>query len=267
MNRAIAFVAMAALAHGLLHGQRGGASVSGTVKDQSGAFVPGATVTLVHASTGQAAKAQSDVSGFYTVPNLAPGTYRVECEKEGFQTYVNARLELPVGQAATVNPTLQVGSASQTVTVTDAGTLVDVRSQTLRTAINPTFARALPLNGRNALQLILISPEVSPATTSLYAQTATRPESRSTFASASGGRSNGTAFYLDGATNEDPYTNVANVFPNPDAIQEFSYETNNSSAKYQGRGGGVVTAVTRGGTNSLHGSALIYGLIAVSAAW
>jgi len=239
---------------GLLYGQRTSATISGTVSDQSGAVVPNAEISVVQSSTGTVYKGQSHNDGFYVIPNLAPGQYQLRCELTGFQPYVNVGLTIQVGQAMTMNIVLKLGSQTETVTVSGAASTVDTRTQTLNTSISPQFARDLPLNGRNVLQLLLVSPEVSPATTSLFAQTATRPETRSTFASATGGRSNGTAFYLDGASNEDPYTNVANIFPNPDAIQEFTYTTNNASAKFQGRGGGVVSAVTRGGTNDFHGT-------------
>ena len=120
------------------------------------------------------------------------------------------------------------------------------------------MAEELPLNGRNVLQLMSLAPDVSPSVPmgyySYYGQGATRPESATAFVSASGGRGNSSAFYLDGGINEDPYTQVSNVFPNPDAIQEFSFITNSYDAKFGGRGGGVVNAVTRGGTNDLHGS-------------
>jgi hypothetical protein len=121
------------------------------------------------------------------------------------------------------------------------------------------MAEELPLNGRNPLQLMALSPDISPSVPnayySYYGQHATRPESTTTFVSASGGRGDSSAFYLDGGINEDPYTQVANIFPNPDAIGEFSYQTNSYSAKFGGRGGGVVNAVTRGGTNEFHGDA------------
>jgi len=119
------------------------------------------------------------------------------------------------------------------------------------------MAVALPLNGRNVLQLMSLSPDVSPSG-GTYAQYATRPESTTTLVSASGGRGNSTAFYLDGGLNEDPYTQVANIFPNPDAIQEFNFQTNTYSAKFGGRGGGVVNAVTRSGGNQFHGTAFEY---------
>ena len=113
----------------------------------------------------------------------------------------------------------------------------------------------LPLNGRNVLQLMKLAPDVSPGGSRCFAQGASRPESTVTFVSASGARSNETAFYLDGGINEDPYTEIANIFPNPDAIQEFSVQTNSYSAKFGGRGGGVVNAATRSGANQFHGSA------------
>jgi hypothetical protein len=91
-----------------------------------------------------------------------------------------------------------------------------------------------------------------------FNQAATRPESGGELISASGGRGNSTTFVMDGGIHEDPYTEVANVLPNPDAVQEFSYQTNNYGAKFAGRGGGVVNIVTRSGTNAFHGSAFEY---------
>jgi hypothetical protein len=121
------------------------------------------------------------------------------------------------------------------------------------------FVENIPLNGRNILELMVLSPDVSPSVApgahSDYDQFAIRPDAVSGFMSASGGRGNSTGFYLDGGIDEDTYDQVANVYPNPDAIQEFSYETNNYSAKYGGRGGGIVNAVTKSGTNQFHGTA------------
>src|SRR5262249_14453640 len=113
------------------------------------------------------------------------------------------------------------------------------------------------LNGRNILQLMQLTPGTVTGTGS-FNQSATRPETGSQLISASGGRGNSTTFVLDGGLHEDPYTEVANVAPNPDAIQEFSFQTNNYSAKFAGRGGGVVNMVTRSGTNGLHGSLFEY---------
>src|SRR2546428_440880 len=135
--------------------------------------------------------------------------------------------------------------------------IVDTRTATLNTVINQQQITELPLNGRNVLQLMQLTPGTVVGTGS-FNQSATRPEAGGQLISASGGRGNSTTFVLDGGLHEDPYTEVANVAPNPDAIQEFSFQTNNYSAKFGGRGGGVVNMVTKSGSNGLHGSLYEY---------
>ena len=250
---------MAFVLPSLVFGQRTTTSISGSVIDPSGAVVAGAQVTATEISTGTTASGKSGGDGFYILTNLRPGTYRLRVEQPGFESYVREGIILEVDRPVSVNVGLQVGSQAQSVTVSGAAPQVDVRTGELNSVITGSMAVDLPLNGRNVLQLMALSPDVSPSRAGgnwiPYAQNAIRPEATSVFMSASGGRGNSTAFYLDGGINEDNYDQVANVYPNPDALQEFSYETNNYSAKYGGRGGGVVNAVTRGGTNQLHGSA------------
>jgi hypothetical protein len=240
---------------GVAFGQRNTAAVSGIITDPTGAAVPDAQVTALQTSTGTAIKTQSNLNGFYLLPNVPAGSYTLRVERIGFQVYIQEGIVLQVDQSATVNVSLKVGSQAESVTVTGEPPLVDARTQTLTTVITPEMARELPLNGRNVLQLMALSPDVSPGGTRCFAQGAARPEARVQFVAASGARSNETAFYMDGGINEDPYTSVANIFPNPDAIQEFSFQTNNYSAKFGGRGGGVVNAATRSGANDFHGSA------------
>ena len=232
----------------LLLSQRTVASISGTVTDSSGAVVSGADVQVTDTNTGSVVGAKTNESGFYLLPSLAPHTYLLRIEKAGFNSYQQTGISLVVDQQATIDVKLAIGQQTDTVSVSAQANEVDIRSPTLSTVITPEMAVALPLNGRNVLQLMALSPDVSPSG-GTYAQYATRPESTTTLISASGGRGNSTAFYLDGGLNEDPYTQVANIFPNPDAIQEFNFQTNTYSAKFGGRGGGVVNAVTRGGSN------------------
>ena len=130
---------------------------------------------------------------------------------------------------------------------------MDTVSSTVSTQITQKMASQLPLNGRNVLQLMTLAPDTGPGNGSGYQQSTSNPNSN-VYVSASGGRGDSVNFMLDGATNEDTYTSIANAFPNPDAIQEFTFETNNYGAKYGGRGGGVMTVVTKGGTNRFHGS-------------
>lgn len=246
-----------------LSGQRTAASISGIVSDPNGAIVPGARVTSTEISTGIVTEVQSNTSGYYLVPNLRPGNYQVHVEASGFQGFEQTGIALQVGQPTTVNITLSIGSVSQQVTVSGAAPLVNTQNQTVSFAITPQFTEQIPLNGRNILQLMALAPDtsahVSNGNNTYSSQEATRPESSAGFVTASGeARENSTAFYLDGGLNEDTYTAVANIFPNPDAVQEFTFETNSYSAKYGGRGGGIVNAVTRGGTNRLHGTAYEY---------
>jgi hypothetical protein len=178
-------------------------------------------------------------------------------KREGFQTYSVPSIVLQVDQQATVNAALQVGAVTESVTITGTVAPVDTRGATLNTVITEKMMNDLPLNGRNVMQLLRLTPGTlsAPGT---FNQAATRPETAGELVSASGGRGNSTTFVLDGGIHEDPYTEVANVLPNPDAVQEFSFQTNNYGAKFAGRGGGVVNVVTRSGSNKLHGSLFEY---------
>lgn len=256
MSRLLALALVCLTISNALLAQRSSATITGNVTDPSGALIPEAVITAVQMETRQSATTQSSAGGLYVLPNLPPGPYRLRVERQGFQSYVREDIVLQVDQSATVNVTLNVGSQAESITVSGEAALVDVRSQTLTTTITPQIIKELPLNGRNMLQLLTLAPDVNMTPSGgVYSQAANRPEAVAQRASVAGGHANSAAFYLDGAGNEDPYTQVVNVFPNPDAIQEFSFQTNSYSAKFGGRGGGIVNAVTRGGTNDFHASA------------
>lgn len=234
--------------------QRTTASISGTLTDVTGAVVPEARVTAVENATGTTTRAQSNSEGFYVLTSLLPGEYRLRFEKQGFQTAVEEKIVVQVNRPVSVNVVLQIGATTETVTVAAEAEQVNLRSQTVSYEVTTHMVTQLPLNGRNILQLMTLAPDAGPTYSSGYQQGASRPENANVYVGASGGRGDSTTFYLDGGLNEDALTEVANIFPNPDAIQEFSFETNNYSAKFGGRGGGVMNAVTRGGTNQIHGT-------------
>ncbi len=237
--------------------QRSTGTIAGSIHDQSGSPVPDATVTVRNTATGVERETRSNQDGFYTVTALPAGPYSVSVKREGFQTYLIPSVVLQVDQQATANAALQVGAVTESVTITGAVAPVDTRGATLNTVITEKMMNDLPLNGRNVMQLLRLTPGTlsAPGT---FNQAATRPETAGELISASGGRGNSTTFVLDGGIHEDPYTEVANVLPNPDAVQEFSFQTNNYGAKFAGRGGGVVNVVTRSGSNKLHGSLFEY---------
>src|SRR5581483_10352529 len=245
---------------GLIFGQRSTGSLSGTISDVSGAVVPKAQVTVTAASTGVITQTQSNSEGFYILTGLLPGVYRLQVEQPGFQTYSQENIALQVDRATNVNVTLTVGSQAQTISVTGEAPQVNVRSPTVAYSINSEMITELPLNGRNVTQLMALAPDAGLTSggylgNSSFFQSATRPENQFALVAANGGNGQSTAFYLDGGLNEDGYTEGANIYPNPDAIQEFGYETNNYSAKFGGRGGAVMNAVTRSGANDFHGTA------------
>src|SRR5438034_5168914 len=241
----------------LAFAQRATASVAGSIVDATGATVPAARVLVRHVPTGAERAVVSNELGYYVVTALPAGPYSLTVTKPGFQTQTVSELVLVVDQNATINIALTVGAVTEAVNVTAEAAAIDTRTATLNTVIDERQITDLPLNGRNLLQLMQLTPGTLQGS-GTFNQSATRPEVGSQLISASGGRGNSTTFVLDGGLHEDPYTEVANVAPNPDAIQEFSFQTNNYSAKFGGRGGGVVNMVTKSGANGFHGSLYEY---------
>lgn len=253
----IRIITLAVLAAATLTAQRQTASVAGSVTDPTGAPVPAARVEVKNLATGIARESASSDEGLYTIPGLRAGRYSVSITKDGFSQYSIPELVLQVDQSATANAQLRVGAVNEAISVVGQASAVDTRNSTLNTVITNKMMTDLPLNGRNVLQLLRVTPGTL-TTSGTFNQAATRPEAGGELISASGGRGNSTTFVMDGGIHEDPYTEVANVLPNPDAVQEFSYQTNNYGAKFAGRGGGVVNIVTRSGTNEYHGSFFEY---------
>jgi hypothetical protein len=148
---------------------------------------------------------------------------------------------------------LNVGSTTETVTVEGAATVVDTSTATLKAVVDQKRIEELPLNGRNATQLMRLIVGVTADPNANVTSGTTYPGTVPV--SVNGGRSNTTNYILDGAQNNDLYSNAPNPLPNPDALQEFSVQTNNFSAEYGRQSGCIVNAITRSGTNDVHGSA------------
>ena len=250
----ICFLAILSLAAVPLHAQEGRASINGTVRDQSGAFIPGSTVTVREAATGQSRTATTTSNGTYVVPLLPVGTYSVTCSHAGFATVTNSGVTITADQLATVDCNLSVGGVNQSVEVSAAAEALNTTNGTIGQVISQTPIVELPLNGRNPATLVFLAPG---AVDGLKAQVFTR-QTYTTFpsetgASMNGGRQGSTYYMLDGGNNMDNYGLLANAFPNPDATQEFQVLSNNFDAQYGFSPGGVVSIVTRSGTNTWHG--------------
>ncbi len=239
----------------LVLGQGGQASIQGTVLDQSGAVVPDAQISITNTATGLTQQTVGTSSGTYVLPLLPVGTYTVKCAKQGFDTAVQ-QVTITADQKATVDFALRVGQTVQTVEVSAAAAALQTTSASLSESIGEKPIVELPLNGRDPAQLVMLSPG---ATNGLKTSAFTRQTYTSfpteTGVSINGGRQGSTYFMLDGSNNMDNYELLSAPFPNPDATGEFRVISNNFSAQYGYASGGVVSIVTRSGTNDWHGDA------------
>ena len=237
-------------------GQSGRTSINGSVKDPSGAFVPGAKIVITNVDTGQSREAVSSDNGTYVIPLLSVGNYKATCGHEGFKTETRSGIILTADDKATVDFTLSLGQTSQTVEVSANTELINTTTGTLGELISQKTIVELPLNGRNPAEMVFLAPgAVDGLKTGQFARQYYTTFPTETASSVNGGRQGSTYYMLDGGTNMDNYHNNAQPFPNPDATQEFRVLTNNFDSQYGFSPGAVVSIVTKSGTNSWHGDA------------
>jgi hypothetical protein len=231
-------------------GQVVSGSIYGTVTDSSGAVIPGASVIVTNVLTSVPKTTQTDTSGDYSFPVLDPGDYIVAAKMTGFQSQTQENIRLDSNQNVHVSFALQPGSTEQNVTVEARTALVDTRESQIGTTVDQKRIQALPLNGRVAYDLVQTVPGVTNYIPD--APTGSRAGTRLTINGLAS-----TAFYLDGAFNTDIQLG-GNLLPNPDALHEFRVLTSNFDAEFGRFAGGVVSAITRSGTNHYHGLAYDY---------
>jgi len=226
------------------------AELNGRVADESGAVLPGVTVTATQTDTGFSRTVVTDGAGAWVMPNLPTGPYRLEVSLQGFRTYVQTGIVLQVGATPTVNTALAVGNLEETVSVEAATPIVDVRSAGISDVVENERIVELPLQGRQVTDLIVLAgAAVQTGTASNRAMTG------GVNISVAGGLNFGVAYTLDGAMHNDVNNNANLPMPFPDALQEFSVATSGLSAQNGMHAGASVNAVTKSGTNSLHGNA------------
>jgi hypothetical protein len=241
--------------------QVAGGTISGTVTDASGGIIPNAQISIKNVATGVSRTVPTNSDGFYTAPNLLPGTYDVTYTAQGFKSEVRSGIALTVGAAQVLNLTMQVGTTTETVRVSTEAPAVELASSDISAVVTANTVRELPLNGRSWTDLATLQPGVD----TIYTQPS--------FASGSdrgnrgfgqqltisGARPQQNNYRLDGVSLND-YANggpgsVLGGNLGVDAIREFSVLTSNYSAEYGKTSGGVVNAITRSGTNQFHGGA------------
>jgi hypothetical protein len=234
-------------------GQQGGqASVYGTVTDSSGAVIAGVKVTATNVGTNISWTTTTDVGGQYAIPDLPIGQYKVDAEQVGFSPFEATGVSVLVAQNARVDIQLQLGATKQTVVVSEGAPLVDTQSAATKGTVERQFIDQLPLIDRDVTALQTIEAGTGNGT-------------RSGQLTVNGDRGGHNEFQLNGITMNNPqftqlqFSNLqAAVFPNPDAIQEFTLVRNGYEAQYGRAQGGQILVATRSGTNQYHGSAFDY---------
>ena len=232
-----------------------GASLRGTVADSTGAALPGATVTILNVGTGASRELQTDTAGRYTAPLLPPGDYEIHVTLTGFQPFARRGLRLAVGQDAAIDVKLELGTVAEEITVTGSAPRIDLTSGAVSGLVTDKQIRDLPLNGRSFQQLALLQVGVTAA----LAAGNDVVGGRTPKISINGARPEQNNFLLDGTDINNVYNktpgSVAGVLLGVEAVLEFQVLSNAYSAEFGRSAGGVINAVTRSGTNAVHGSA------------
>jgi hypothetical protein len=236
-----------------------GGTIIGTITDPSGAVIPHAQVSIRNLENGATRTVDTDAAGFYAVPNLQPARYEVKASAAGFTANFKTNIELTVGNQQLLNFTLDVRQVSESVEVNTV-TLIDLATSMIEAVVDSTTIRELPLNGRSWTDLATLQPGVLVVETQSPFNAGSNRGNRGfeNEVTINGARPQQNNYRLDGISIED-FANggagsVLGGNVGVDAIQEFSVLTSNVSAEYGRTSGGVINAVTRSGTNDIHGS-------------
>ncbi len=233
--------------------QQATGTITGYVTDSQDAAVPAAKVEVLNADTGAVFRTTTNDQGVYSAPGLAVGRYEVRAERQGFKRAARTGITLQVNQTAQINITLQVGQLAETVEVRAEASLVDSNSATVGTVIDNRQVQALPLNGRGALALTLLTPGVISNAGPTQSGFGDRGVNISAI-SINGSPSSMNAQMLDGNNNILSYVGEVGVPPAVDAVEEFKVQSGPMSAEFGFTAGGAVNLVTKSGTNQIHGT-------------
>jgi outer membrane receptor protein involved in Fe transport len=230
----------------MMRGQDATGRILGNVTDPSGAPVPDARVTVTNQATQISQTTATDREGFYQVPALPIGAYQVAIEAKGFRKQVFEHQVLQINQSLRVDTRLELGQQAEIVEVRSQAANIETQNQTVGDTVVGEAIQQAPLNGRNVLDLAKLQAGVT--------ETNGDSTAAGTY-SIAGGRSDSVTFLLDGGLNNNLLDNSVVFNPNPDTIAEFRILESNYSAEYGRNGGGVISVVTKSGTNEWHGSA------------
>ena len=230
-------------------------TILGTVTDSTGAVVAGAKVTIVNEGTGLTRSVVADVNGEYTAPALPTGHYTITSEMTGFKTVALSNVEVGVDQRVRINIKHEVGAMTESVSVTADTPLLQTSSSELGTTVSASQIEALPLNGRNFVNLTRTIPGVLRGIPGANIDGAGSLAWRASASfSANGQRPRDNNYMLDGVDNNETWLQTVVIFPSVDALDEFKMQTSTYSAEYGRSLGGVVNLQIKSGTNALRGS-------------
>jgi hypothetical protein len=235
--------------------------LSGTVSDESGAVLPGVTVTATNQGTSATRTDVSDATGYFSMPLLPPGVYDVTATLSGFSVLSREGVKINVSETVSLALQLAVGELSETLTVTGEAPLIETSNATLGVVVDEKKIVDLPLNGRNFTQLGTLIPGVVTPPPSLGGAEGDAEAGVNGFGANTSGfavngvRNQSNNFLLDGASNNDTFNTGFVLRPPPDAIQEFKILTHSYNAEYGRNAGSIVNVVTKSGSNEWHGSA------------
>lgn len=225
-------------------------SITGIVRDPSGAVVQNAEINITNAATGISVALQSNGDGLYSTPNLKSGVYNVSASASGFSTVTRSGIEVHLQDRVTVDFELPLGQTSNSVSVESSVTALETETSSLGQVVEERAIKNLPLNGRNYIQLATLAAGASPSQ---------RSNERNALV-ANGARSIQNSYLLDGIDNKNKIvgfdSSVAqSIEPVLDSVQEFNVQTSSFSAEFGQSAGAIVNVTTKSGTNQLHGSA------------
>ena len=240
-------------------------SISGTVKDPSGAVIAGATIIATNTANGTETKATSDDNGLYAFPSLAVGRYTLKVEEEGFGTQTKTGLVIDADSALKIDLTMQMAEKVEEVTVLENAAQVETTSSQMGQVVTGTQMTAVALNGRSYTDLLALQPGIVPMSTQqpdsivmAGASVAIAPSGglNPGNQSISGQREDANGFMVNGGDVKELMNGGTTIVPNLDSIAEFRVLTNNFDAEYGNYSGGIVNVVTKSGGNQVHGSGL-----------
>src|SRR5438094_1004575 len=227
------------------------AQIGGTVRDESGAIIPGVEIKATQTATGAIRTTLSNEEGRYVFANLSLGPYMLEANQPGFKSFVQTGIVLQVDSSLTIDVALKVVAVGEELTVEAGLSQVETRSTSVGTVVDNLRVAEMPLNGRNPIELVFLAGMASSPGNGAINTVRNYP---TIVVSVADGQGNGVSYMLDGTIYQDPYNNLALPIPFPDAVQEFKVETSVLQPQYGFHSGATVNAVTKSGTNEFHGS-------------